>query len=370
MRNLVAVALLVPALALAQDCRAAAAGGPARREVPRRRARVLHRLRGGLPRAARHPHRRPREVPARGRVGRPRRAASSSARTVGVDLGSRLSVALVAQGGNERAGANYGAFSLLSAGADVRLAVHGWRDRNDWQRLVRVRPRARRLREDVSRGPLRHDRPRRRGRARASSTSRSCATSRSARPRTWSTRRRPARSGSRCTRRFATLSETGGTRLWAPRHCAAVPGQFRAVPRAGRAMSGAMLGAPRSPTCHRAAPFGGRCSPCSSLRRSSRARRRRSPRERRDGAAGPQRAPVRDRAHPRAEHLQAEGALHAARRVPHAQDRRPGRVHDPLPLREHPRELRVGADGRRLLRLLHRRARHREARRRPARAAR
>jgi hypothetical protein len=55
--------------------------------------------------------------------------------TVGVDLGSRLSVALVAQGGNQRAGANYGAFNLLSAGADVRVAVRSWRDRNDWQRL-------------------------------------------------------------------------------------------------------------------------------------------------------------------------------------------------------------------------------------------
>jgi hypothetical protein len=55
--------------------------------------------------------------------------------TVGVDLGSRLSLALVAQGGNERANANYGSFSLLSAGADVKWAVLGWRDRNDWERL-------------------------------------------------------------------------------------------------------------------------------------------------------------------------------------------------------------------------------------------
>lgn len=54
---------------------------------------------------------------------------------VGVDIGQRLSVALVAQGGNERARANYGAFSLVSAGADVRVAVRSWRDRNDWQRF-------------------------------------------------------------------------------------------------------------------------------------------------------------------------------------------------------------------------------------------
>ena len=54
---------------------------------------------------------------------------------IGMDLGERLSVAIVGQGGNERARANYGAFSLLSAGLDVRGALKGWRDRNDWQRL-------------------------------------------------------------------------------------------------------------------------------------------------------------------------------------------------------------------------------------------
>ncbi len=55
--------------------------------------------------------------------------------SIGVDLHRFLSVAIFAQGGNEKAGSNYGAFSLLSAGADVRVALKGWRDRNDWQRL-------------------------------------------------------------------------------------------------------------------------------------------------------------------------------------------------------------------------------------------
>jgi hypothetical protein len=54
---------------------------------------------------------------------------------VGVDLGKRISLGLYAQGGNERANANYGAFSLLSAGADAKLALLGWRDRNDWERV-------------------------------------------------------------------------------------------------------------------------------------------------------------------------------------------------------------------------------------------
>lgn len=55
--------------------------------------------------------------------------------TVGVDLGQNLSVAVVAQGGNEKANPNYGAFSLLSAGLDVRVALKSWRDRNEWRRL-------------------------------------------------------------------------------------------------------------------------------------------------------------------------------------------------------------------------------------------
>jgi hypothetical protein len=53
----------------------------------------------------------------------------------GVDLGSRVSVAVFAQGGNLTAGANYGSFSLLSAGLDLRVAFAAWRDRNDWERL-------------------------------------------------------------------------------------------------------------------------------------------------------------------------------------------------------------------------------------------
>jgi hypothetical protein len=56
--------------------------------------------------------------------------------TLGMDLGSRLSVALYGQGGNEKANANYGAFSLYSGGLDVRVALHGVKDRNDWERFI------------------------------------------------------------------------------------------------------------------------------------------------------------------------------------------------------------------------------------------
>ncbi len=54
---------------------------------------------------------------------------------VGVDLGSRLSIALFAQGGNPKASPDYGSFGLYTGGADVKVAVLGRRDRNDWERL-------------------------------------------------------------------------------------------------------------------------------------------------------------------------------------------------------------------------------------------
>lgn len=54
---------------------------------------------------------------------------------LGRDLTSRLSLALVAQGGNERAKVSYGAFSVYAAGLDARYAFYGKKDRNDWERF-------------------------------------------------------------------------------------------------------------------------------------------------------------------------------------------------------------------------------------------
>jgi hypothetical protein len=48
--------------------------------------------------------------------------------TVGYDLTRRLAVALYALGGNARASTSYGAFSVLSAGGDIRLALFGSSD--------------------------------------------------------------------------------------------------------------------------------------------------------------------------------------------------------------------------------------------------
>lgn len=53
----------------------------------------------------------------------------------GVDLGSRLSVSIYGAGGNQRASVDYGAFSLYSAGLDVRVSLLGRRDRNGFERL-------------------------------------------------------------------------------------------------------------------------------------------------------------------------------------------------------------------------------------------
>lgn len=54
---------------------------------------------------------------------------------VGYDFGSRFSLGLFGQGGNEKAGPNYGAFSLYAGGVDARVALFGTRDRNDWERF-------------------------------------------------------------------------------------------------------------------------------------------------------------------------------------------------------------------------------------------
>jgi hypothetical protein len=53
----------------------------------------------------------------------------------GVDIGKRLSVGIFLQGGNVRASDDYGSFDLYSGGVDVKLALLGFKDRNDWERF-------------------------------------------------------------------------------------------------------------------------------------------------------------------------------------------------------------------------------------------
>lgn len=134
MRTLVAVVLLVPALALAQDA------APQLQEDPRA-ARFKDVERGffigfetGYLRVSKTPTVDREKFPLAGESGGAAGGLLVGA-IVGVDLGKRLSVGLFGQIGNERADANYGAFSLISVGADAKLALLGWRDRNDWERL-------------------------------------------------------------------------------------------------------------------------------------------------------------------------------------------------------------------------------------------
>ncbi len=54
---------------------------------------------------------------------------------VGTDIGNRLSVAAYLQGGNARASSNYGAFSVFAGGLDLKVALLGRKDVNDWERF-------------------------------------------------------------------------------------------------------------------------------------------------------------------------------------------------------------------------------------------
>jgi hypothetical protein len=53
----------------------------------------------------------------------------------GYDVTNRFALSLFALGGNSRASVSYGAFSVLAAGGDLRLALLGSRDRNGAERL-------------------------------------------------------------------------------------------------------------------------------------------------------------------------------------------------------------------------------------------
>jgi hypothetical protein len=133
-RTLLAVLLLAPALAGAQDSAA-----PQLQEDPRA-ARFKDVERGifvgfevGYLSLRETPNADPETFRLAGESGGPAGGLLVGA-MVGIDLTRWLSVAAFAQGGNLQANANYGAFRLFSAGGDVKLALISWRDRNDWER--------------------------------------------------------------------------------------------------------------------------------------------------------------------------------------------------------------------------------------------
>lgn len=135
MRNLVAALLLLPALAAAQEQAA-----PQLQEDPRA-AKFRDVERGvfvgfdlGYLSLANTPTADQAKYSLAGEGGG-RAGGLVVGANAGVDIGTRVSLAAFAQGGNLTARANYGAFSLLSAGLDLRVAFKSWRDRNDWERL-------------------------------------------------------------------------------------------------------------------------------------------------------------------------------------------------------------------------------------------
>ncbi len=131
---LASLALLLPALALAQDA------APQLQEDPRAaKFRDVERgffiafeagYQGWLDTPTADPAKFPLAGASGGSAG-----GLEIAVLVGTDIGSRVSFALYAQGGNAKASPDYGAFGLYSGGADLRVALLGRSDRNDWERF-------------------------------------------------------------------------------------------------------------------------------------------------------------------------------------------------------------------------------------------
>ncbi len=137
MKSLVALALVLPALALAQEA------APQLQEDPRAaKFRDVERgfflgFEAGYLRLLDTPTANVEKFPLAGASGGSAGGLLIGA-LAGVDLGSRVSVALFAQGGNARASTNYGAFSLYAGGLDLKVALLGHKgraDRTDRERL-------------------------------------------------------------------------------------------------------------------------------------------------------------------------------------------------------------------------------------------
>ncbi len=134
MKPLAALALLLPALALAQDA------APVLQEDPRvPKFRDVERgffvgFEAGYLGWLETPTADTEKFPLAGTSGGTASGLVIGA-LVGTDIGTRLSVALFAQAGTAKASPDYGSFGLFAGGLDVKVALFGWRDRNDWQRL-------------------------------------------------------------------------------------------------------------------------------------------------------------------------------------------------------------------------------------------
>jgi hypothetical protein len=130
-----ALALGLPALALGQDA------APQLQEDPRvKRYQDVERgffvgFEVGYLGFSKTPTADPEKFPLAGEDGGRASGLPMVGLVVGTDIGKRLSVALFLQGGNLSASDNYGAFDLYAGGVDLKLALLGHKDRNDWERF-------------------------------------------------------------------------------------------------------------------------------------------------------------------------------------------------------------------------------------------
>lgn len=134
MKRILALALVVPALALGQDA------APKLQEDPRA-ARFKDVERGvfvafeaGYLGLLETPTANQEKFPLAGAEGGRAGGFPAVAVLAGVDIGKRLSVGLFLQGANLSTSTDYGSFDLYAGGADVKVALLGWNDRNDWER--------------------------------------------------------------------------------------------------------------------------------------------------------------------------------------------------------------------------------------------
>ena len=133
-RTLAALAILLPALALGQEA------APKLEEDPRApKFRDVERgffigFEAGYMGLLKTPTADPEKFPLAGQGGGHAGGLLVGV-LVGVDLGRFLSVAAYLQDGNPRASQDYGAFSVYAGGLDVKLALLGRKDVNDWERF-------------------------------------------------------------------------------------------------------------------------------------------------------------------------------------------------------------------------------------------
>jgi hypothetical protein len=134
-RKLVALALVVPAVALAQEAAPRLQEDPRAAKFKDVERGVFVAVESGYLGLLDTPAAKDPEAYPLARTGGGRAGGVVVGVLVGVDVMKRLSLALYAQGGNERASRDYGAFSLFAGGVDAKIALLGHRDRNDWERL-------------------------------------------------------------------------------------------------------------------------------------------------------------------------------------------------------------------------------------------